>query len=169
MKCSYIWTNDLKSGDNPLGGKLSNMKLGWVLSGCISGIWIRERIHHPNPLTPGHKPWECVGYTKFKLRKEGFRESEKKIKNLCSLVNTLTPCIKRMLACSVMSGSLWPYRLQPARLLCRWNFPGKNTGVSCHFLLHSIFLTKGSNPCRSHLLQGQAGSLPNEPPGKPLK
>ena len=26
-------------------------------------------------------------------------------------------------------------------------FPGKNTGVDCHFLLQGIFLTQGSNPC----------------------
>ena len=32
-----------------------------------------------------------------------------------------------------------------ARLLCPWNFPGKNTGVGCHFLLHRIFPTQGSN------------------------
>ena len=30
---------------------------------------------------------------------------------------------------SVMSNSLWPHGLQPTRLLCPWNFPGKNTGV----------------------------------------
>ena len=34
---------------------------------------------------------------------------------------------------------------------------GKNTGVSCHFLLQGIFLTQGSNPC---LPQWQADSLP---------
>ena len=27
-----------------------------------------------------------------------------------------------------------------------WNFPGKNTGVGCHFLPQGIFLTQGSNP-----------------------
>ena len=46
------------------------------------------------------------------------------------------------------------------RLLCPWNFPGKNTGVSCYFLLQGIFSTQGSNlgllHCRS------------KPPGKPL-
>ena len=26
-----------------------------------------------------------------------------------------------------------PHGLQSARLLCPWNFPGKNTGVVCHF------------------------------------
>ena len=29
----------------------------------------------------------------------------------------------------------------PTRLLCPWDFPGKNAGVGCHFLLQGIFLT----------------------------
>ena len=29
--------------------------------------------------------------------------------------------------------------------LCPWDSPGKNTGVSCHFLLQGAFLTQGSN------------------------
>ena len=40
-----------------------------------------------------------------------------------------------MHACSVMSNSLQPHGLQPTRLLYLWEFPGKNTGVGCHFLL----------------------------------
>ena len=40
------------------------------------------------------------------------------------------------LVASVMSDSLWTHGLQPARLLCPWDFPGKNTEVGCHFLLH---------------------------------
>ena len=39
-------------------------------------------------------------------------------------------------------------------------FSGKNTGMSCHFLLQGIFPTQGSNP---HLLPWQVGSL-SEPP-----
>jgi len=27
-----------------------------------------------------------------------------------------------------------PRGLQPAKLLCPWDFPGKNIGVGCHFL-----------------------------------
>ena len=34
----------------------------------------------------------------------------------------------RMHVYSARSDSLWPHRLQPARLLCPWDFPGKNTG-----------------------------------------
>ena len=44
----------------------------------------------------------------------------------------------------------------PTRLLCAWNFPGKNTRVGCRFLLQEIFPTQGSASC---LLQWQAGSL----------
>ena len=39
------------------------------------------------------------------------------------------------------------------RLLGPWDFPGKNTGVGCHFLLQGIFLTQGSNPGLPHCRQ----------------
>ena len=52
------------------------------------------------------------------------------------------------------------------RLLCPWNSPGKNTGVSCHALLQGIFLTQGSNTYLLCLLHWQVGSLPLVPPGK---
>ena len=45
--------------------------------------------------------------------------------------------------CSVMSDSFQPQGLYPARLLCPWNFPSKNTGAGCHFLLQGIFPTQG--------------------------
>ena len=54
---------------------------------------------------------------------------------------------------SVVSGSLQPRELWPARLLCPWNSPGKNTGVGCHFLLQGIFPTQGSNPGLPHCKQ----------------
>ena len=47
---------------------------------------------------------------------------------------------------SVVSDALRPTGQQPARLLCPWDSPGKNTGVSCHALLQGIFPTQGSNP-----------------------
>ena len=55
-----------------------------------------------------------------------------------------------MLSCSVMSNSLRPHGLQPARLLCPWDSPGKNSGVGCHFLLEGIFPTHGLNPGLLH-------------------
>ena len=46
---------------------------------------------------------------------------------------------------SVMSDSLQPHGLLPAILLCPWNSPAKNTGVSSHSLLKGIFLSQGLN------------------------
>ena len=61
----------------------------------------------------------------------------------CCLVTNLCPTL------------LWPNRLQFARLLCPWTFPGKNAGVGCHFLLQGIFLTQGLKTLFSALsLQG---------------
>ena len=67
----------------------------------------------------------------------------------------------------VMSNPLQSQGLKPTSLLCPWDYPGKNTGVSCHFLLQRIFPTQGSNPCLLCLLHWQADSLPLAPPGKP--
>ena len=65
-----------------------------------------------------------------------------------------------MCVCPVGSDSMQLRGLWPSGLLCSWNFPGKNTGAGCHFLLQGIFLTLGSNPHPLHLLHWQADSLP---------
>ena len=70
-----------------------------------------------------------------------------------------------MLNHSVVSDSLRPHKLEPIRLLHPWNFPGKNTGVGCPFLLQGIFPTQGLNPCLLHRLHWQVESLPLAPPG----
>ena len=40
----------------------------------------------------------------------------------------LVPQLPYVRACLVVSDSLWPFGLQPARLLCPWDFPGRKTG-----------------------------------------
>ena len=40
-------------------------------------------------------------------------------------------------AVSVVYDSVRPHRWQPTRLPRPWDFPGKNAGVGCHFLLQS--------------------------------
>ena len=71
-----------------------------------------------------------------------------------------------VLSHGAVSSSLYPDALQPARLLCPWDFPGKNTRMGCHFLLQGIFLTPGLNP---RLLHWQADSLPVSHLGSPVK
>ena len=59
-------------------------------------------------------------------------------------------------------------QLFPARLLCPWGSPGKNTGVGCHFLLQGSFPNQESNPRLLCLLHWQAGSLPLSCPDRHL-
>ena len=47
-------------------------------------------------------------------------------------------------------------------------FPGKNTGVGCHFLLQEIFPTRGLNPCLLDCLHWEADSLTLSHLGSPL-
>ena len=46
--------------------------------------------------------------------------------------------------------SVTPWAVAHQNFLCPQNFPDKNTGVGCHFLLQGIFSTQGSNPCFLH-------------------
>ena len=51
-----------------------------------------------------------------------------------------------MLSHSVISDPfVTPWNVAHARVLCPWNFSGKNTKVGCHFLLQGIFSIQGSN------------------------
>ena len=68
-----------------------------------------------------------------------------------------------MLSRSFVSDSLQPHGLEPTRLLCPWDSPGKNTGVGGHALLPAGGLPNpGMEPGSPAL---QADSLPSEPPG----
>ena len=48
-----------------------------------------------------------------------------------------------------MSDSVRPHRRQPTRLLCPWDYPGKNTGVGCHFLLQCMKVKSESEVAQS--------------------
>ena len=54
--------------------------------------------------------------------------------------------------------------LQPSRLHCPWNFPGKDTGVGSYFFLRGIFLSQELNLC---ILHWQVDSLPLSHLGSP--
>ena len=56
----------------------------------------------------------------------------------------------KSITCSVVSDCLPPHGLYPARPSVLGIFPGKNTGMACHFLLQRIFPTQGSNPPLLH-------------------
>ena len=57
------------------------------------------------------------------------------------------------LHCSVVSDSLRPHGLEPTRLLCLWNSPGKDVGIGCQALIQGVFLTQGLSQGLLHCRQ----------------
>ena len=81
---------------------------------------------------------KCSGGCNYNLWLEHFLQIslKRKVNNLLS-INMLCSC----LVTKSRPTLLWPL----ARLLCPWDFPGKNTGMVCYFSSQGIFLTQGSN------------------------
>ena len=71
----------------------------------------------------------------------------------------------KLLSCVRLFVTPWTvaYPTEGCRVLCPCAFPGKNTGVGCHFLLQRIFPTQGLNSGLLHCRQ----TLPFEPPENP--
>ena len=53
---------------------------------------------------------------------------------------------KLLQSCTILCG---PIERQPTRLPCPWDSPGKNTGVSCHFLLQCMKVKSESEVAQS--------------------
>ena len=97
-----------------------------------------------------------IEINKYLMKKESRRTREGKEEEVLSCKSCL-PSLAVLVAQSCLT-------LCDPRLRCSWDFPGKNTGMGCHFLLQGIFPTQGLNPMSPQL---QADSLLYEPPGKP--
>ena len=61
------------------------------------------------------------------------------IKKVCGAAKSLQSC----------PTLVRPHRQQPTRLPCPWDSPGKNTGVSCHFLLQCVKVKSESEVAQS--------------------
>ena len=79
------------------------------------------------------------------------------------IYQNITQPLVNSVSCSVVSNTLQHHGLQHARLLCLWDFPGKNTGVGYRFLLQGSSWPR-DKPGSPSL---QADSLLSEPPDKP--
>ena len=83
----------------------------------------------------------------------------------CSKFSIVSVCVPA--ACSIECCSLWPQGLQPTRLLCPWNFPGKNTGVVA--MLYSRDLPEPGIKPKSLAFPALVGIIfTTVPPGKPI-
>ena len=105
------WLSNAGAGPRNLCQSLEDSsKLGSMGNTCVSDgdpgkLWSRDLIEYRLQTGPLTESWH------HSLPSGG-----------CCLVAILCPAL------------LWPRGLWPTRLLCPWDFPGKNTGVGCHFL-----------------------------------
>ena len=97
--------------------------------------------------------WEVVLFVPFQATSNKFRETTVLNGEMCAAA--AQSCL-----------TLWPHGLQPARPLCPWDFPGKNTGAGCHTLLQGIFPTQGLNLHLLHCRQTLYHWATWEPPGR---
>ena len=105
-----------------------------AIVGVVAAM-LKSRDHK----TWGEKPW-------YQKRQSGRTELGAQILSWSQCRGSLCAALHR----SAVSDSSRHHGLQPARLLCPWDSPGKNTGVGCHALLQGIFPTQRSNPGLPH-------------------
>ena len=77
-------------------------------------------------------------------------------------------CARTLCCFSCVQLFVTPWTIQPARLLCPWNFSGRNIEVGCYFLLQGIFPTQESNLSLLRLPHWQTDSLPPHHLGSPI-
>ena len=80
--------------------------------------------------------------------------------NTCAC--SLTVCVQ---SCVRLFKTLWIVARQAPRSR---DFPGKNSGLGCHFLLRGTFPTQGQSTRLLRLLHWQVDSLPPAPRGTPV-
>ena len=96
-------------------------------------------------MTPSKQLW--MQNSKARLWCLLIMQKEKERARMCVCDSVCVCVCVCVCAHSGMSDILQPHELQPARLLCPWDFPCKNTGGGCNFLLQAynsiiiIFLT----------------------------
>ena len=133
-------------GDTVTGAEVSDsLASSWLLCGEMNNRSLKL-IRHTRPANKSLQDKECSKfYTSFKSSNEHKPRTAPTVsKAPCSGVSSVQMLVTQ--ACL----TLWPHGLKPARLLCPWDSPGKNTGVGCHALLQGLFLTQGSNSSFLH-------------------
>ena len=140
---NYSTSRYIQEGWHPNPGKGETAKRqnhGWEIQRTA-----REKKPH-------RAPKACFSWNdEIMMTRYGMREGGS------SCLLRVCVCVR---ACSAVSDSVRPHGLQSTRFLCPWDFPGKNSGAGCHFLLQGIFPIQWSNLCLSHLLHWQEDSLP---------
>ena len=95
--------------------------------------WLRWRCSHKEQ-TCRHGGWGGTG-----------RRGRRRVGRIESNMETYIACMPSHQSCPALCESV--NCMQPARLLCPWDPPGKVIGVGCRALLQGIFPTQGLKMC----------------------
>ena len=138
--------------------------LSWSYSECFINIqnvraiwlkhshqgWLGDHNHFHSSISPPGSFWESCTWWKRKTfpRTGGYSLV---IKVTWVVLGIALGCVHaQLLTCVCFFATPWT---AAPRLLCPWDFPGKNTGVGRHFFLQGILLTHGSNSGLLHCRQ----------------
>ena len=140
-----------------------NLLIESYLLSCPSGqqLWAGCHIHRRGLNTQNmlaSKSWtglsQPLSFNLMSYNQHHIIQHVRQAAICCSILSTFMMQNSIPVAClcmhvcqvtSVVSNSVWPYGLQPARLLCPWDSSGQNTGVGTCSRLRVIFPTWGSN------------------------
>ena len=134
---------DQAASEGPLSSLLAMTAFYWVFTRQKEpggSLVVRILGFHCQGLgfSPWLGNWDCASLSVQPKRKKRENDSSLSVPILrgpplwlyltvcCCLVTKLCPTLCDPMGCS------------PPRLLCPWNFPGKNTGVGCQFLLQGM-------------------------------
>ena len=130
--------------------------LCWGNPGWGRTLETRVQLSKHQESRTGHGSNSALKAVLYLLKAPCFRN--KFLRNCCLLYSYNPGCSARHGALFafvlVVSDSLQPHRLQPARPLCPWDSPGKKAGAGCHFLLRGVVLTQESNQSLFSTLAG---------------
>ena len=106
--------------------------------GChflLQCVKVEVKVKSLSRVRPSATPWTAAHQAPPSM---GFSRQE-----YWSGVPSPSPTVTQSQSVSHLVVSLQPHEPGPARLLCPWNAPGKNTQVGCHFLLQGSSQPKG--------------------------
>ena len=113
-------------------------------------------------LTSGH-PCDFIVLTSLGSTKTSVKGLDKSLKFFTYNFPGSFYIVCLLFSRSVVSDALQLFLLLPARLLCPWDFPGKNTRMGCHFFSRGFSWPRDWTPFSC--IAG--GFFTTGPPGKP--
>ena len=134
--------------------------MGFSRRECWSGLPFPSPRDLPDPgIEPGSPTLQADTLPSEPPGRSGLFEKSFRFGHFFVVVVVLLVLLTKVVSNSF--AILWT--IAPPRLLCPWDFPGKSTGVGCHFLLQADLPNPGIEPT-SPALAGRF--FTTEPPGK---